>query len=283
MIGDLLDFASITFGKMRLVAASMDPYAAVRAAIEIMRPASEAKEIELRCEFQPVTLTVEADSERLQQIVWNLVSNAIKFSEAGGTVAVRAGQWGENFELIVTDTGQGIGAEFLPRVFERFSQADATTTRRIGGLGIGLAIVRQLAEMQGGTIEAHSAGKGRGATFTLRLPLTSDRSGDLSDSQRLRALGLGGTGVLLGEDDGDAPELTRRILSDAGAKVVEAASASEALKRVNDSKVNFLVSDIGMAEEDGYQLLRRVRAGGFSAVRLPAIALTAFARPEDRE
>jgi PAS domain S-box-containing protein len=284
MIGDLLDFASITFGKMRLVVAAIDPYAAVRAAIDIMRPAAAAKQVELRCEFEPDRLTVQADPERLQQIVWNLLSNAIKFSSRGGTVSVHARRLGNSFELTVTDTGQGIEPEFLPRVFERFSQADATTTRRFGGLGIGLAIVRRLVDMQGGTIEASSAGRDRGATFTLRMPLKEiDASATSGDLQRQNPTGLSGAVVLLVEDDDDARELTRRILSERGAQVVEAASAREALERIEGSGANFLITDIGMASQDGYQLLGTLRDRAYDAGRLPAIALTAFARREDRE
>jgi hypothetical protein len=281
MIGDLLDFASITFGKMRLLATPIDPYAPVRAAIDIMRPAAQAKDVELRCEFAPGRVTVQADAERLQQIVWNLLSNAIKFSSRGGPVIVRAGPEGDAFQLTVTDTGQGIPPEFLPRVFERFSQADASTTRRVGGLGIGLSIVRQLVDLQGGTIEASSPGKDQGATFTLRLPL-GDASSAASESQRLGTLGLADAVILLVEDDADARRLTRRILSEVGARVIEAASAREALERIELSGANFVISDVGMADQDGYQLLGALRERGYDATRLPAIALTAFARPEDR-
>jgi len=284
MIGDLLDYASTTFGKMRLVLAPVDPYPAVRAAIEVMRAAAQANNIELAANYAPEQLVVQADAERLQQIVWNLLSNAIKFSNKGATVTVRAGRRDGHFHLTVRDHGRGIAAEFLPRVFERFSQADGTTTRRHGGLGIGLALVKQLVQMHGGTIEAASEGEGKGATFTLELPLLeTDAAGQPSESQRLRALDLSGVVVLLVEDDSDARELTRRILSDVGATVLEASSARAAFRAVEESGVNFFVSDIGMAETDGYQLLRTLRDRGYDAARLPAIALTAFARAEDRE
>ena len=284
MIGDLLDYASTTFGKMRLVLAPVDPYAAVRAAIEVMRAAAQINNIEISSAFASEPLVVQADAERLQQIVWNLLSNAIKFSNKGATVAVSAGRHGENFRLVVRDFGRGIDAEFLPRVFERFSQADGTTTRRHGGLGIGLALVKQLVQMHGGTVSAASEGEGKGATFTLELPLLeTDSAGQPSESQRLRALDLSGAVVLLVEDDADARELTRRVLSDVGATVIEASSARAALSAVRDSGANFFVSDIGMAEQDGYQLLRELRERGYDAARLPAIALTAFARAEDRD
>ena len=269
---------------MRLVLAPLDPYPAVRAAIEVMRAAAQANSVELTGSFAPERLMVQADAERLQQIVWNLLSNAIKFSRKGATVAVSAGRRDGQFHLTVRDYGRGIDPEFLPRVFERFSQADGTTTRRHGGLGIGLALVKQLVQMHGGTIAAASEGEGKGATFTLELPLIeTDAAGEPSESQRLHALDLSGAVVLLVEDDADARELTRRILSDLGAKVVEAANARAALAAVQASGVNFYVSDIGMAEQDGYQLLRELRARGYDAARLPAIALTAFARAEDRD
>ena len=284
MIGDLLDFASITFGKMRLAVVSADPYAAVRAAVDIMRPVAAARQIELRCQFEPERLIVQADPDRLQQIVWNLLSNAIKFSAGGGTVSVHAGRRGDSFELTVTDTGHGIAPEFLPRVFDRFSQADASTTRRFGGLGIGLAIVRRLVDMQGGTIEASSPGVGQGAAFTVRMPLNrGEASPGSGDCQSPSITGLSGAIVLLVEDDDDARELTRRILSERGARVVEAASARDALERIEGSGANLLITDIGMARQDGYQLLGALRDRGYDAQRLPAVALTAFGRPEDRE
>jgi CheY-like chemotaxis protein/anti-sigma regulatory factor (Ser/Thr protein kinase) len=249
-----------------------------------MRAAAQINNIELVARFAPEQLVVQADAERLQQIVWNLLSNAIKFSNKGAMVAISAARHGPHFQLKVRDFGRGIAPEFLPRVFERFSQEDGTTTRRHGGLGIGLALVKQLVQMHGGTIGAASEGEGTGATFTLELPLIeTDVAGQPSESQRLRALDLSGVVVLLVEDDSDAREFTRRILSDVGATVVEASNARAALTAVEKSGVNFFVSDIGMAEQDGYQLLRELRERGYDAARLPAIALTAFARAEDRE
>src|SRR5262249_52993020 len=162
-----------------LVLAPVDPYAAVRSAVEVMRPSAQASGIELDCRFSPERLLVHADADRLQQVVWNLLSNAIKFSSRGGTVSVTAGARAGHFRLTVRDYGRGIAAEFLPRVFERFSQADATTTRRHGGLGIGLALVKQLVQMQGGTIQAASEGEGKGALFTLELPLEAADATDL--------------------------------------------------------------------------------------------------------
>jgi hypothetical protein len=284
MISDLLDYAGITFGKMRVVCRLTAPYSAVRAALDIMQPIAEASGIELQATFEPEHLRVLADPERLQQIVWNLLSNAIKFSVKGGIVRLAAGSRGGHFRLTVEDHGAGISPEFLPRVFDRFSQGDASITRRHAGLGIGLAIVKQLVEMQQGTITAASKGAGQGATFTLELPLTDDIGATTAgDSQRKRVFNLAGAVVLLVEDDDDTRELTSRILREVGARVIEARSAEAALSRVLEGDANVLISDIGMANQDGYQLLREIRRRGHGAQKLPAIALTAFARMEDRE
>jgi PAS domain S-box-containing protein len=284
MIGDLLDFAAITFGKLRLVPETVDPYVAVRAAVEIMHATAAASGVELRCSYGAAKLTVHADPDRLQQIVWNLVSNAIKFSSSGGTVEIVATQEEQCFMLAVKDSGRGISPEFLPKVFDRFSQADATSTRRHGGLGIGMAIVKQLAQLQGGTVQAFSGGVGKGATFVLRLPLSQDTmQPQPSESSLLRALDLSGSAIIVVEDDDDARGLIRRVLSDVGADVFEARDAKTAADLVAANTVSLLISDIGMPEMDGYQLLRDLRERGYDANALPAIALTAFARMEDRE
>jgi CheY-like chemotaxis protein len=185
--------------------------------------------------------------------------------------------------LVVTDRGKGIEPEFLPRIFDRFSQQDSTITRSHGGLGLGMAIVKQLTDLHDGTIQAASEGKGQGATFTLEIPLSrSELIAGVSSSQTLRALDFSKVVALVVEDDDDARELTRRILTDVGATVVEASSADAAVECIASCQPTILISDIGMAREDGYQLLRRLRELGYGAERLPAIALTAFARDEDR-
>jgi CheY-like chemotaxis protein/two-component sensor histidine kinase len=283
MISDLLDYAGITFGKMRLIAETIDPYPVIRAALDVLNGTAQAAGVQIRASFGEEPLNIEADPARLQQIVWNLLSNAVKFSSKGGEVSLEAGRIGECLALVVTDHGRGIEPEFLPRIFERFSQQDASTTRSHGGLGLGLAIVRQLAELHGGSVHAFSAGRGTGAKFTVKIPLShTAASPPLSDSQTLRALDFSGVIALIVEDDADARELTKRILSDVGATVVEASSAEEALACIAYSKPNILISDIGMAHQDGYQLVRRLRSVGYGADVLPAIALTAFARMEDR-
>jgi PAS domain S-box-containing protein len=283
MISDLLDYAGITFGKMRLIAETIDPYPVVRAALDAVSGAAQAAGVEIRASFADESLTIEADAVRLQQIVWNLLSNAVKFSKKSGVIRLEAGRSGDCLTLVVADQGRGIESEFLPRIFERFSQQDATTTRSHGGLGLGLAIVRQLTELHGGSIHAHSAGRDTGATFTVKIPLSHNEvSPSLSESQRRRALDFSGVVALIVEDDVDARELTRRILVDVGATVVEASSADEAFACIASSKANILISDIGMAHQDGYQLMRRLRSAGYGVDALPAIALTAFARMEDR-
>jgi PAS domain S-box-containing protein len=283
MIADLLDYAGITFGKIRTVPEVIDPYPVIRAAIDVVADTARTSGVGIDVTFDEGSVRIDADPARLQQIVMNVLSNAIKFSERGGEVQVRAGIESGRFTFSVTDHGRGIEPQFLPRIFERFSQQDGTTTRRHGGLGLGLAIVKQLVDSHGGTIEAFSEGRGHGAVFKISLPL-SEQKGSLSinDSQRLRAMDFSRVVVLLVEDDADSRALTSRVLSDVGAKVVEAASAQEAIDYVEKLKPSILISDIGMAALDGYELLRRLRQGGHDAARLPAIALTAFSRMEDR-
>jgi CheY-like chemotaxis protein len=198
-------------------------------------------------------------------------------------VELEAGREGEFFRVSVSDQGRGIDPEFLPRIFERFSQQDATTTRSHGGLGLGLAIVKQLTDLLGGSIEAFSEGPGKGARFTVKIPLSENAAApSISESQVMRAFDFSGVRALVVEDDEDARTLTRRILTELGATVIEAQSASDALKQVADAHANILISDIGMAQQDGYQLIRQLRSSGYGPEVLPAIALTAFARMEDR-
>jgi PAS domain S-box-containing protein len=283
MIADLLDYAGITFGKMRLTPSTIDPYPIVRAALDVVGSSAASRKIQIKASFDHERLAIEADGARIQQVVLNLLSNAIKFSPEGGIVEVNASRAGRHFRLVVTDHGKGISAEFLPRIFERFSQQDASSTKRFGGLGLGLAIVKQIVELHAGTVEVASAGEGRGATFGIEIPLSENASSvDERDSQRLRSLDLSGVIALVVEDDKDARELTKRILVDAGARVIEAHNAESALKGIAGTGANFLISDIGMADVDGYHLVRSLRAQGYGADVLPAIALTAFARTQDR-
>ena len=296
IIEDLLDMSAIISGKVRLnVADRIDLPAIVAAAVETTRPAADAKRIEVRAEVEPLErLRIAGDPNRLQQVVWNLLSNAIKFTPDGGCVTLKAARVAERVEISVADTGEGIGAEFLPYVFDRFRQADASTTRRHGGLGLGLSIVKQLVELHGGTVRVHSEGKGHGTTFFVTLPVDveypeTEAEGRLRESRagvelpREECDRIQGTRVLVVDDDPDARELVKRLLEEFGARVSVAGSSAEAMDILGANAFDVLVSDIGMPGEDGHALVRRVRElpadrGG----QTPAVALTAYARAEDR-
>jgi CheY-like chemotaxis protein/two-component sensor histidine kinase len=305
LIEDLLDLSRIAAGKIRLDVRELDPVSSIDAAVLALQPAADEKGIDLRQRIEPEAGTILADPDRLQQIVSNLLSNAIKFTGPGGRVEVslrrprdpqaerHAGRdTSEKIEIAVSDTGVGIAPEFLPYVFDRFSQADASPARRHGGLGIGLAIVRQLAALHGGVARAESAGPGRGARFSVELPAAPSytlepiarRSAVRTPQPDRASLSLAGMTVLVVDDEVDARTVLRRILADLGAEVVCAASAEEALELIPRREPMVLVCDISMPGQDGYDLIRAVRAlrvedGGL----VPAIALTALARPKERE
>jgi PAS domain S-box-containing protein len=293
LIEDLLDMSRITSGQVRLDVQSLDPAALVDATLETVRPAAEAKGVRLEKLLDPKAGPVSGDPGRLQQVLWNLLSNAIKFTPKGGRVQVVLQRVNSHIELSVADTGTGIKAEFLPHVFDRFRQADGSTTRRHGGLGLGLAIAKHLVELHGGTLRAASLGEDRGATFTAQLPLMVVRPGTPKESRvhpttmheaAPAALpDLAGLTVLAVDDEADARELIRRVLEDCGAAVVTASSVEEALAVFARGKADVIVSDIGMPGADGFDLLRRMRSlGRERGNNVPAIALTAFARAEDR-
>jgi signal transduction histidine kinase/CheY-like chemotaxis protein/PAS domain-containing protein len=291
LIDDLLDMGRIVSGKVRLDVQPTDLAAVIDAALDVVRPAAEAKEITLRRVLDPRAGPVSGDAQRLQQVVWNLLSNAVKFTPKGGRIDVRLERVGSQVEITVADTGAGISTEFLPHVFDRFSQSDESITRKHGGLGLGLSIVRHLVELHGGSVTATSAGLGEGATFCVRLPLAPVRTFSGASHPAVSAgiawdeaaLALHGVRVLVVEDDADARELLRELLMQFHAEVSTAQSADEGLARLGEVRPDVIVSDIGMPDVDGYEFIRRVRrlpsaAGG----NTPAIALTAFARPEDR-
>lgn len=296
LIEDLLDFSRIISGKLRLDVGPVELAAVVEAAADVVRPAAEAKEIRLQIVLDPRAGPVPGDPDRLQQMMWNLLSNAVKFTSKGGRVQVRLERINSHVEITVSDTGQGISADFLPHVFERFLQGDNTTTRRYGGLGLGLAITRHLAELHGGTISADSAGEGQGATFTLKLPVMSVHRSEpqptTADEQSvMRAPNeqpavlprLDGLHVLVVDDERDARHLLTTVLTQSGARVTAVATVADALEKLQLIKPDLLVSDIEMPNEDGYSLIRKVRLlekaqGGLT----PAIALTAHARFADR-
>jgi len=292
LIEDLLDVSRIVSGKMRLNISAIDLTLILDSALDSVRPAADAKEIGIHRQVEPVLGMVMADSTRLQQVVWNLASNAVKFTPQGGRIDIVVRRFEAGIELAVTDTGRGIDPRFLPHVFEAFRQADGTIARAHGGLGLGLAITRHLVELHGGRIEARSEGEGCGATFVVRLPLATGRK---PSKESLGAEGgrrkvspghpveLNDLRVLVVDDEDDARMLVLEILEQCGAHVTSARSAREALQAFEQAPPDVLLSDIGMPGESGYDLIRKVRAlpssrGG----NVPAAALTAYARPEDR-
>ena len=288
LIDDLLDVSRIVSGKLNLDVRPLDIGSVTRAAINVVQPAADAKEITLDYWAQPGLGAISADSGRLQQIIWNLLSNAVKFTPHGGKISIRVERDGLNATVTVSDTGQGIAPEFLPRVFDRFRQADSSTTRSFGGLGLGLAIVRHLVELHGGTVSAESPGVGKGATFSASFPLLTDRSGPITvmhsgeiHASELRS--LDGLRVLLVDDELETREIISTVVERTGAEVKSCTSAREALIELVDWRPDVILSDIAMPDEDGYSFINRVRSlpqdeGG----NTPAAALTAYARDEDR-
>jgi PAS domain S-box-containing protein len=279
LIEDLLDFAGIRFGKMRVEMDAIPPSRAVDSASEVVHAQASNKGVTLQLNVSDRDAYVLADESRLQQVVWNLLSNAIKFTPSGGRIEVNARAADGNYEIAVTDTGRGISPEFLPQIFERFSQQESGTGKSFAGLGIGLTIVKHLVDIHQGSIDVASEGLGKGATFRVRLPLTERRPSESPAEQISR---LKKVRVLVVEDDPDARALIVRILADAGAQVSDAPNAEAAMAHIKSTVPDVLVSDIGMAQLDGYQLLRNLRSAGFDAQRLPAIAVTAFSRVQDR-
>jgi PAS domain S-box-containing protein len=287
LIDDLLDVSRITSGKLRLEMQRLDPLLAVESALESVRPASEAKEIEIRKSIHAIGGgLVFGDAGRLQQIVWNLLSNAIKFTPRGGKLYLGVHLAPQGLEISVGDNGLGIRAEFLPLVFERFRQADASSTRQFGGLGLGLAIVRHLVELHGGTVRAESPGIGHGATFTVTLPVvfpSESSPGPQIFRHAIDETRLSGVRVLVVDDDPDTRELLSLMLAEAHAIVETAGSVQEALRAMVQTLPHVLISDIGMPNEDGYELIRRIRKlSSEQGGAIPAIAVTAFVRREDR-
>jgi signal transduction histidine kinase/ActR/RegA family two-component response regulator len=293
LIEDLLDMSRILSGKVRLDIQKTDPTTLIDAALETVRPAADAKGIRIEKVLDPLGGLLSADPSRLQQVMWNLLSNAIKFTPRGGKVQVLLERINSHIEISVTDTGIGIPREFLPHVFERFRQADATTTRRYGGLGLGLSIVKHLIELHGGSISVDSRGEGLGTTFRVALPLMivhQTAHGDDREHPKAsvpigadyRDVDLSGVTVLVVDDEPDARGMLERVLGDCSARVLTAGNADEALLLLKNERPHVLVSDIGMPGVDGYELLKRARTLAPPHNNFAAIALTAFARSEDR-
>jgi signal transduction histidine kinase len=293
LIEDLLDLSRITTGKLRLDVRPVDLISVIENAMDVVRPAAEAKGIHLQSTLDPDAGWVSGDPNRLQQIIWNLLTNAIKFNSKGGSVEVRFKRIDSQAEITVSDTGDGISPEFLPHVFDRFRQADSSSTRKYGGLGLGLSIVRNLVELHSGTVQVDSQGEGQGTTFTVRLPLLAnhielthvEQDHLASDAclEAINAPSLKGVRVLLVDDETDSREVITAMLLQYNVEVLAVDSAPAALEALKQWQPDVLLSDIEMPGEDGYSLLRKIRAldrklGG----QTPAAALTAYGRAEDR-
>jgi signal transduction histidine kinase len=286
LIEDVLDVSRIITGKMRLAMEQVDLRAVLRATIDAVRPTIQAKGIKFAAAINAEVPTVLGDSHRLQQVFWNLLSNAVKFTGAGGAISVSLQEVDGGVEFTITDTGVGIRRDVLPFVFDRFRQADSSPTRSHGGLGLGLAIVRHIVELHGGSVQAESPGEGRGATFTICFPVAEGRAAsevqasDAPSHDTGSPLLLRDRTVMVVEDHDDARELIAAVLESAGARVIAASSVAEALDQLATLTPDLLVADIGLPGQDGYELLRRVRTLHGD---LPAIALTAYARATDRD
>ncbi len=294
LVADLLDVSRIISGKLRLDVRTVDLISIVTAAIDSIRPAADAKSIRLQTMLDPAVGPISGDADRLQQIVWNLLTNAVKFTPKGGRIQVKVQRVNSHVEIIVADSGIGISKDFLPHVFDRFRQADASITRTHGGLGLGLSIVHQLVDLHGGTVKVNSEGEGQGATFTITLPfvgvVTNPQEPETvhpTHSDEVISLeglpSLQGLKVLVVDDEQDTRELIEEVLKDCGSEVITSHSVAEALAALEKHKPDILISDLGMPDEDGYSLIAKIRAlpaeqGG----QIPAAALTAYARAEDR-
>jgi PAS domain S-box-containing protein len=288
LIDDLLDMSRIVSGKFRLELRETDVIGVVDAALDALRPAAQAKKVLLGKACATSVARVQGDGARLQQVVWNLLSNAIKFTPSGGSVTVMIDASGGEVMILVHDTGVGIAPEFLPHVFDRFRQADSATTRSFGGLGVGLAIVKSIVDMHGGTVRARSPGVGRGSSFEVRLPACLVGASSMEHRREMPVpdsdASLEGTRVLVIDDEADVRDLLRRLLEDRGASVMLAGDCADGMRLMQSQRPHVLVSDIGLPGEDGYSLMRRIRRlESGEGVDVQALALTAFARPEDRE
>jgi PAS domain S-box-containing protein len=304
LIEDLLDVSRIIRGQLRLTVRSMELIPVIESAINAVRPAADAKNIQVHLLLDTFVGSISGDPDRLQQIIWNLLTNAIKFTPEGGRVQVYLQGDRSHVEISVSDTGEGISAEFLPYVFDRFRQADNSITRPYAGLGLGLAIVRHLVELHGGTVRAESPGEGQGSTFIVKLPLINTAGVEKRTKEEEESLlspqssalnpqenphhtvwksTLDGLQILIVDDEADARELLMSILEQYGAEVIATASVEEAIATIQQSQPDVLISDIGMPNEDGYSLIRRVRALEAEQGQIPSVALTAYVRVDDQK
>lgn len=290
IIEDLLDISRIITGQMRLELLPVNLTESINSAIEVVRPAATAKEIRLIETFESKVQLIVGDGSRLQQIFWNLLSNAIKFTPFNGQVEIILREIGENAEVVIRDTGQGISADFIPFVFERFRQADGSMKRKYGGLGLGLSIVKNLLEMHGGTIRAESPGENKGSTFTILLPLLRSSKKELPDENleipvaQTLPRNISGARILIVDDEADSRELLKFVLEDNEAEVLPAANAIEALEKFSAFKPDILISDLGMPGMDGYELIKEIRElSAEEGGRIPAIVLTGYVSVEEQK
>jgi PAS domain S-box-containing protein len=282
LVDDLLNLSRIITGKVKIKPDWIDPASVIKAAVDSVRPAASAKGIEIAVDTYRSEL-IFADSERLQQVIWNLLTNAVKFTEGGGEVRVEFGRVGSKFEISVTDTGEGIDPSFLPFVFDPFAQADPSAARRHGGLGLGLSIVRHIVQMHGGSVMAHSEGKGKGTTMIVRLPIPAI-SETRTRKKEHHAASLHGLKIMVVEDEADTRQMLRVLLEQYGASVMVASSAAEALKALTERKPDVLISDLGMPDMDGFELIKKIRTELPADLQnVPALALSAYATADDKE
>lgn len=293
LISDLLDVARITSGKLRLELQKVDPTSIIETVLQAAQPAAAARNIRIQKMLEASAGTIDGDPARLQQIVWNLVNNAVKFTPKGGKVEVTLRRIDSQIEIVVADNGPGIAPDLLPQIFDRFRQGDSSTTRSHGGLGLGLAIAKQLVELHGGQINAYSAGLGKGSKFSVVLPVSTN---SLSDAEQATAAELSrgandsaaapakldGVRVLIVDDDNDSRNMLARLLRNHGAATRDLNGASQVLDAVQEFRPHLLISDLGMPSIDGFELIRSIRAAGHEIHTLPAIALTGFASSDDR-
>ena len=294
IIGDLLDMSRIISGKVQLDVQPMDLQEVISAAVDAVRPSAEAKKLRLRVMLDAKAGRMRGDPNRLQQVFWNLLTNAVKFTPSGGRIDIVLERVNSHVEVSVEDSGVGIKSSFLPFVFDRFRQADASTTRRYGGLGLGLSIVKHLAELHGGSVRVKSAGEGMGSTFIIALPISAMRESEPPpraerpafaevDVASVELPSLEGITALVVDDEQDARILINRLIEERGGTAFMASSAAEALEKLGKHRIDILVSDIGMPDVDGYQLIQKIRAQETPNHHLIAIALTAYARNDDRQ
>ena len=294
LIEDLLDASHIAGGKLRIESRPVDMIPAIKSAVDTVHPAADSKGVIIETDLDPKAGIITGDAERVQQMAWNLISNAVKFTPRGGQVEVKLRRLDPWVALTVKDTGRGITELDLPQIFDRFHRIDSSTTRRAGGLGLGLSLVKDLVELHGGTITAESEGEGKGTTFVLKLPLRAVSSAvtdpipqknGVTSSTRFSPV-LSGLNIMAVDDESQARELISTLLRTYGATVTPVSSSAEAIeilsKKERSSKIDLVVSDIGMPEENGYTLIRRIRRMPEPVGKIPAIALTAYGRSEDR-